>query len=62
MTIFLPCRLGSERIPQKNTKTFAGVKGGLLKVKLSTLLKVPAIDSIVVSTNDTEVINPIIHS
>ena len=53
MTIFLPCRLGSERIPQKNTKTFAGVKGGLLKVKLSTLLKVPAIDSIVVSTNDT---------
>ena len=30
---------------------------GLLKVKLNTLLKVPAIDSIVVSTNDTEVIN-----
>lgn len=57
MTIFLPCRLGSERIPQKNTKDFAGIKGGLLKVKLNTLLKVPAIDSIVVSTNDTEVIN-----
>jgi CMP-N-acetylneuraminic acid synthetase len=57
MTIFLPCRLGSERIPQKNTKVFAGVKGGLLKVKLSTLLKVSTIESIVVSTNDAEVIN-----
>ena len=40
MTIFLPCRLGSERIPQKNTKDFAGIKGGLLKVKLNTLLPV----------------------
>ena len=55
MTIFLPCRLGSERIPQKNTKFFAGVKGGLLKVKLNTLLKVSGIDTILVSTNDAEV-------
>lgn len=29
--VFLPCRKGSERIPNKNTKDFAGVKGGLLK-------------------------------
>ena len=55
MTIFLPCRQGSERIPQKNTKFFAGVKGGLLKVKLNTLLKVSGIDTILVSTNDAEV-------
>lgn len=57
MTVFLPCRLGSERVPQKNTKDFAGIKGGLLKVKLNTLLNVSAIDSIVVSTNDKEVID-----
>jgi CMP-N-acetylneuraminic acid synthetase len=57
MTIFLPCRLGSERIPQKNTKDFAGIKGGLLKVKLNTLLQVSSIDTIVVSTNDAEVIH-----
>ncbi|MHA7059240.1 acylneuraminate cytidylyltransferase family protein [Aquimarina sp. M1] len=56
MTIFLPCRLGSQRIPQKNTKDFAGVKGGLLKIKLNTLLQVSGIDTIVVSTNDPEVI------
>lgn len=55
MTIFLPCRQGSERIPQKNTKFFAGIKGGLLKVKLNTLLKVSGIDKILVSTNDAEV-------
>ncbi|WP_194269522.1 cytidylyltransferase domain-containing protein [Oceanihabitans sp. IOP_32] len=57
MTIFLPCRLGSQRIPKKNTKDFAGVKGGLLKVKLNTLLQVSGINTIMVSTNDQEVIN-----
>lgn len=55
MTIFLPCRSGSQRIPKKNTKDFAGIKGGLLKVKLNTLLQVSRIDTIVVSTNDHEV-------
>lgn len=56
MTIFLPCRSGSQRIPQKNTRDFASVKGGLLAVKLNTLLKVSGIDAILVSTNDHEVI------
>jgi CMP-N-acetylneuraminic acid synthetase len=56
MTIFLPCRSGSERVPFKNTKDFAGVKGGLLKVKLNTLLQVSRVDTILVSTNDPEVI------
>lgn len=55
MTVFLPCRAGSQRIPKKNTKPFAGVQGGLLTVKLRTLLKVRSIDKIVVSTNDPEV-------
>lgn len=56
MTIFLPCRSGSQRIPKKNTRDFASVKGGLLAVKLSTLLKVSGVDVILVSTNDPEVI------
>lgn len=57
MTIFIPCRSGSERIPNKNTKNFAGVKGGLLTIKLNTLLKVSCVDTIVVSTNDPKVID-----
>ena len=56
MTVFLPCRAGSERIPNKNTKDFAGVTGGLLAVKLSSLLKSSLINKIVVSTNDEKVI------
>lgn len=56
MTIFLPCRSGSERIPNKNTKNFAGIKGGLLTIKLNTLLKISCVDTIVVSTNDPKVI------
>jgi len=56
MTVFLPCRAGSERVPLKNTKDFAGIKGGLLRLKLESLSGVKEIDQIVVSTNDPEVI------
>lgn len=56
ITVFLPCRAGSQRVPKKNTKDFAGVEGGLLTIKLSTLVKVQSISKIVVSTNDQEVI------
>lgn len=52
ITAFLPCRSGSERVPNKNTKTFGGVEGGLLTIKLSQLTKVKGIDNIIVSTND----------
>lgn len=56
ITAFVPCRAGSERVPQKNTKDFAGVQGGLLVIKLKQLLDVPLIDKIILSTNDPEVI------
>lgn len=56
ITVFLPCRAGSERIPEKNTKTFADVNGGLLTIKLHQLLKVDSIDNIVLSSNDLNVI------
>lgn len=57
ISAFLPCRAGSERVPKKNTRPFAGIEGGLLKIKLNQLIKCEAIDSIVLSTNDEEVIH-----
>lgn len=56
ITVFLPCRAGSVRIPEKNTKTFAGVEGGLLHIKLKQLIKTKNIDKVVLSTNDPKVI------
>lgn len=57
ITAFLPCRKGSQRIPDKNVKPFAGIEGGLLKIKLEQLLACPAIDSILVSSNDERVLD-----
>lgn len=55
ITAFVPCRAGSQRVPQKNTRVFAGVQGGLLAIKLKQLLEVSLIDRIILSTNDPEV-------
>ncbi|WP_022942090.1 cytidylyltransferase domain-containing protein [Psychromonas hadalis] len=57
ITAFLPCRKGSQRIPDKNVKLFAGIKGGLLSIKLKQLLACSKIDSIVVSSNDERVLD-----
>ncbi|WP_405565504.1 cytidylyltransferase domain-containing protein [Polaribacter sp. Asnod6-C07] len=57
MTVFLPCRAGSQRIPNKNTKEFAGIEGGLLEVKLRSLINATLVDKIVLSTNDQKVID-----
>jgi len=56
ITVFLPCRAGSERVPNKNTKSFAGIEGGLLSIKLHQLLKINKLDRIILSTNDVKVI------
>ncbi|MEM9363418.1 MAG: acylneuraminate cytidylyltransferase family protein [Bacteroidota bacterium] len=56
VSVFLPCRAGSERIPNKNTKDFAGKTGGLLEIKLKQLLSSKRIDRIILSTNDPKVI------
>jgi len=52
ITAFLPCRSGSQRVPEKNTKDFAGVKGGILHIKLNQLLKSKRINAIILSTDD----------
>lgn len=53
---FLPTRKGSERVINKNTRTFAGIEGGILKLKIDELLRVKSINKIIISTNDSETI------
>jgi len=54
---FLPCRSGSERVRNKNTRAFCGIEGGLTRIKLQQLARVPEFSSIIVSTNDSDVIS-----
>ncbi len=48
-TAVIPVRKGSQRVPDKNLRPFAGTT--LLENKIKSLLKVPEIDEIVVNTN-----------
>ncbi|MDR0604503.1 MAG: acylneuraminate cytidylyltransferase family protein [Bacteroidales bacterium] len=57
ISVFLPCRAGSERISNKNIKPFAGISNGLLEIKLQQLLKISQITEIVLSTNDSLIID-----
>lgn len=52
---FLPCRKGSERVKEKNVREFAGIKGGLTRIKIEQLINCENIDKIIVSTDDQEV-------
>lgn len=52
ITFFLPTRKGSERVKNKNTRTFAGMEGGLIENKIKQLLDSKLIDEIILSTND----------
>lgn len=56
LTAFLPCRAGSERVKDKNTRPFADHDGGLLGVKLDTLAAVTSIHTIVLDSNDPKVL------
>jgi CMP-N-acetylneuraminic acid synthetase len=57
VTCFLPCRAGSERVKNKNTRQFAGIEGGLLKIKLDQLVRCDLIDQILLSTDDQKVMD-----
>lgn len=52
MIAFLPCRKGSERVPNKNTRMFSDIEGGLSAIKIRQLVQCNSIDSIVISTDD----------
>lgn len=56
VTAFLPCRKGSQRIPDKNTKPFSRYPGGLLELKLTQLFRCKNIKEVILSTNDERVI------
>ena len=56
VNVFLPMRAGSERVPDKNTKPFAGINGGLCRIKIEQLMKCDLIKNIFVSTNDPKVL------
>ena len=53
---FLPCRAGSQRVKNKNTRKFANYELGLFELKIKDLVKVKSIDTIVVSTNEIKII------
>lgn len=58
MTIaVLPTRRGSQRVPGKNTRAFAGISGGLTRIKIAQLVACPDIDAIILTTDDPETMN-----
>jgi CMP-N-acetylneuraminic acid synthetase len=57
ISYFIPCRADSQRIKNKNTKSFAGIDGGLINLKIDQLLSVDNGIPIVISTDDKKVIN-----
>ena len=56
LSVYIPCRFGSERVKNKNTKLFSMDKS-LLEWKLKSLLTCSVITEIVVSTNDPTVMS-----
>ena len=54
ITAIVPVRKGSQRVKNKNFKSFAG--SNLLRIKLGVLKQVKTIDKIVVSTDSPEAI------
>jgi CMP-N-acetylneuraminic acid synthetase len=56
VTVFLPCRKGSERVARKNIRKLSKFNHGLIEIKLSQLSECSLIDEIILSTNDEEII------
>ena len=54
---FLPCRKGSERVPRKNIKPFAGFENGLIEIKLHQLIAADRVGRVYLSTNDDEILD-----
>lgn len=52
----IPCRKGSQRIVNKNTKRFGSYENGLLSLKIEQLLQSSFVDRIIISTDDPVVV------
>ena len=57
LTVFLPCRKGSQRITDKNIRPFADVEDGLLSIKLRQLQSSKLVDEVVLSSNDERILD-----
>ena len=57
IAVFLPCRLGSQRVPEKNIRPISDFEFGLIEIKIKQLINVNKVSSIVVSSNDPTIIN-----
>lgn len=56
VSVFLPCRKGSQRVLNKNTRQFAGFEHGLVEIKIKQLLEVRRIKKIYISSDDDDII------
>lgn len=52
VAFYLPVRAGSERVKNKNTRTFAEIEGGLLANKLRQLSEMKLASEVILSSND----------
>lgn len=57
INVYLPCRKGSKRVKNKNTRAFFKFKFGLFENKINQLQNVKGITKIIVSTDDPKIIN-----
>lgn len=55
-TVFLPCRAGSVRVHDKNTRPFAGRPDGLVGLKLQQLSETKRVHRVVLDSNDAKVL------
>ncbi len=56
INVFLPCKKNSQRVKNKNKRKFAYINSGLIKIKLTQLLKAKLINKIYLSTDDSQII------
>jgi CMP-N-acetylneuraminic acid synthetase len=56
VSFFLPTRMGSQRVKNKNTRKFSRFEGGVFELKLLQLRESKKIQEIIISTNDPECI------
>ena len=55
VSVIIPIRTGSQRVPQKNTRSFAGIRGGLTALKLRQLATTSGLAEIVVDTDEPSI-------
>ncbi|WP_026838114.1 cytidylyltransferase domain-containing protein [Gillisia sp. JM1] len=54
ISLFLPVRAGSERVKNKNMRSFAGIKNGVFELKLNQLENLHSVDEVIISSNDSK--------